>query len=322
MLEILIDNRNGKVWNVTNLVPSLTYKTKRTGSASSLDFTLIKGAPYQHQAFTVNNGDVVRLSKDGQVIFYGYVFEYNFGRDESVTIKAYDQLRYLLMSDTYVFSNKTATQMIKQIAEDTGLKIGTLAETEYVIPSMVEDNKKLLDIMCKALDYTLINDKGNFVLYDEAGALTLRNIEDMKTDAIIGDWSLMTDFGYKSSIDSESYNKIKVVQNNKETGKRDVYIGQDSANIAKWGLLQFYQVADEQMNSAQINELLDQLLKLKNREQRSLSIEAIGDLRVRAGSYVPIVIEELDIGHYFLVDECSHKLEADAHTMTLELKVI
>ncbi|MGO4371541.1 hypothetical protein AB4Z21_12230, partial [Paenibacillus sp. MCAF20] len=127
---------------------------------------------------------------------------------------------------------------------------------------------------------------------------------------------------YKRSIDSDTYNYIKVFQDNKKTGKRDIHTGQDSANIAKWGRLQLYQQADEKMNEAQIKTLVDQLLTLKNREQKTLSIEAIGDLRVRAGFYIPIVIQELAISQYFLVEDCTHKFDADAHTMSLELRVI
>ncbi|WP_053374258.1 XkdQ/YqbQ family protein [Paenibacillus sp. FJAT-27812] len=322
MLEILIDNRNGKVWNITSLVPSLTYKTKRSGAASSLDLTVIKGSQYQSASFEVNSGDVIRLRHDDRNIFYGYVFEINTGKDESVSIKAYDQIRYLLANDTYVFRDVTASQIVKRIADDFDMKTGLLADTEYKIPSMIEDNKKLLDIIYKALDLTLIHKGGNFMFFDDYGELSVRNIQDMKVDFVIGDYSLMYDYGLKRSIDGDTYNRIKIYQDNKQTGKRDIHILQDSANIAKWGRLQLYQQADEKMNTAQINEQLNQLMALKNREQKSISMDAIGDLRVRAGCFIPVVIKELGINQYFLVDDCSHKFDADTHTMKLELRVV
>ncbi|WP_337100934.1 XkdQ/YqbQ family protein [Paenibacillus sp. YIM B09110] len=322
MLEILIDNRNGNVWDITSIVPSLTYKTKRIGSASSLSLTLVKGSLFQSDVFAVNVGDVIRVMKDGIGVFYGYVFDIDSGKDESVSITAYDQIRYLLANDTYVFTNITASDIVKKIASDFKLQLGTISDTGYKIPKMSEDNKKLLDIICKALDLTVINERGNFFLYDDFGKLSLRNIKEMKLDFVVGDWSLMHDYGYKRSIDSDTYNYIKVYQDNKKTGKRDIHLGQDSANIAKWGRLQLYQQADEKMNEAQIKTFVDQLLTLKNREQKTLSIEALGDLRVRAGFYIPIVIQELAISQYFLVEDCTHKFDADAHTMSLELRVI
>lgn len=79
---------------------------------------------------------------------------------------------------------------------------------------------------------------------------------------------------------------------------------------------------DEKQNAAQIQKLLDTLAKLKNRETKSLKIEALGDLRIRAGSYVRILIRELGLNQPFLVDACTHDFDGTDHTMSLELKMI
>jgi hypothetical protein len=86
--------------------------------------------------------------------------------------------------------------------------------------------------------------------------------------------------------------------------------------------LQYFDVVDEKMNAAQIKELLNTLIQLKNRERRSLKIDALGDLRIRAGCYIPVILNELGINQYFLVDECTHKWEGDEHTMQITLKVV
>ncbi|MGX4583372.1 XkdQ/YqbQ family protein [Paenibacillus chitinolyticus] len=322
MFELLLDNKNGYVWDMSELVHSISWKTSRIGRASSLEFSFIKGALYQNTAFAYNNGDIIRFRMDDRNVFYGYAFSIEDGRDESVKITAYDQLRYLMSNDTYVFSNTTATKVIQQIAKDYELKTGALADTGYTIPSMVEDSKKVFDTVCKALDLTLIATKRNYVLYDDFGVLTLRNINDMRVDIAIGDDSLMYDYEHKRTIDQETANQVKLVQDNKKTKKRDVYIARDSANIKRWGKLQHYDKVDEKMNSAQINEVLNNLLANMNREQQTLKVTALGDLRIRAGCFVPIVIGEQKISQYFLVDECTHNFDGSDHTMTIELKVI
>lgn len=322
MIEILIDNKNGNVWDISNIVSGITWKTTRIGRPASLAFTLLKNAIYQEKEFQYHNGDIVRVRKDGVNVFYGYIFTISSGKDEAVSITAYDQIRYLLTNETYVFKNATATEIITQIANDTGLKTGDLVDTGYKIPCMIEDNKKLLDIICKALDLTLIAKIQNFVFYDSFGELAIRNIEDEPLPFVIGDESLMHGFDYERSIDTDTYNRVKMVQDNKETGRRDVYIVQDSAAIAKWGRLQLYQVADENMNPAQISDMLDKLIKLKNRELKSIRLNAIGDIRVRAGHFIPVIIRELGINQYFLLDECTHNISGADHTMSLELKVI
>lgn len=321
MIEIMIDNKQGKVWDLSEIVSDVTWKTTRIGRAGSLEFTLIKGGIYEDKKFEINNGDIVQFRYDEKDIFYGYIFTIDGGMDENVRVLAYDQIRYLMASDTYVLSGVTAADVIKRIAKDFNLKLGRIDTPAYVIPTLVEDTQKIIDIIDKALTLTLINSGQNYVMFDDFGKLSLRLIDDMLVDFIIGDESLMYNYSYKKSIDSDTYNKIKLVQDNKKTGRREAHVAQDSANIARWGLLQLYQSVDENMNTAQIRELLDTLATLKNRETKSIKIEAIGDPRIRAGCYVPIVIEEYGINQPFLIDGCTHRFAGD-HTMSLELKVV
>lgn len=317
MLEILLDNREGNVLDISQLVSSVTWKTVRIGRPGSLDLRLIK-----YNDLKIDPGAVIRVRNGANNVFYGYVFVIDRGSDDEVQITAYDQVRYLLSNDTYVYANATATEIIRKIAQEFGLKTGEIANTNYRITTMVEDNQKALDVIFKALDLTLIATGNAFVFYDDFGFLTLRNANDMAVDVAIGDESLAYAYSYKRSIDDDTYNRIKLVQNNKETNRRDVYIAQDSSNIARWGRLQYFQVVDEKMNSAQIKELLNTLIQLKNRERKSFRIDALGDLRIRAGNYVPIILSELDINQYFLVDECTHRWDGDAHTMQLTLRVV
>ena len=136
----------------------------------------------------------------------------------------------------------------------------------------------------------------------------------------LGDGSLATGFTYESEIDSEAYNKIKLVKDNKKTGKRDVYIFQDSKNMTLWGILQDYEVVDEDMNEAQIKKRGGQMLELYNRPKRSFSVSAIADLSVRAGRALYIGIGAVGVKSFFIVEEATHDLLKE--TMSLKLKVV
>lgn len=317
MLEFIIDNKDGNMWEVSELVSDVSWKTSRIGKASSLDFTLIKD-----QNFKCNNGDVIRVKLGGHNVFYGYIFEISSGKDETVKIKAYDQMRYLMNNFAYTFSKVTASEMVSVIAKDFGLSTGMLTDTKHKL-SLNDENKKMMDIICDALARTLIATGEIFVFYDDFGELTLRNVKDMIVDVVVGDGSLMYDFSAAQSIDQDTYNYIVILQKINNTKEKISYFEKDDANIAKWGRLQLFQVVDEKMNSAQINEQLRTLKVLKNRETKTLKIDALGDIRIRAGCYIPITIKELGINQYFLVEECSHKnIEGPDHTMSLDLKVI
>ena len=322
MLEILVDNKNGRVWDVSEIAKDLTWTTIRVGRPASVDFTLIGSGIYQDRAFTVQNGDIVRVRKDDVNVFYGYVFNVRQNQDAEIGVKAYDQVRYLLNKDTYVFKNVTTGDVIRKIAADFNLKVGRIDDTGYRIPSMVEDGQTLLDIIEKANTLTMSATGRFFVFFDDFGTLSLRDVRAFEAGFYIGDGSLMTGFEYGRDIDSDTYNRIKLYKDNQKTGKREVYLVQDSANIARWGVLQLYEAVDEEMNAAQINELLNRLAALKNREQRTLKLEAIGDIRVRAGMYLPVIIESLGINQPMMVDEVTHRFDGADHTMSITLKVI
>ncbi|WP_240421665.1 XkdQ/YqbQ family protein [Paenibacillus periandrae] len=318
MLEIIIDNRDGYLWDISGIVSDVTYKTARIGRASSMEITFLKGGLYEAKEFKYTMGDVVRIQFGNTPMFLGYIFVIDDGRDEQVKITAYDQLRYLMVTEYYQGTNKTATEVLEHFVDRLQLKMEVLIDTEYKIPTIREDNVKAMDIICGALESTLTATGERFLFFDNFGWLTLRNVKNMVLDLSLGDDSLMFDYKLKTSIE-DSYNVVWLTQDNTDTGVRTVYPAQDSANVAKWGFLKLVQNIDEKANAAQIKRTLENLIQLKNRVGRSFQIDSIGDIRVRAGCYLHIDIKEIGIDNYYMVNECTHKFDGDEHTMTLEL---
>ena len=163
-----------------------------------------------------------------------------------------------------------------------------------------------------------------FVLYDNFGKLCLKNISNMRVGSngvyLMIDASTGENFDYTSSIDSDTYNKIKLTYENDETGKRDVYIAQSSANINNWGILQYFDTLSEGENGqAKANALL----KLYNAKTRKLKItNAIGNLGVRAGSMIVVnlALGDITLKNFMLVEKCVHKFKLDEHFMDLTLR--
>lgn len=310
------NNENGDAFDVTTLATAAKWSTKRSGSPASLELTFVEYASVKW-----THGGIVAMKDGSTGLFYGYVVKISYDEKEQVKVTAYDQTWYLKKNkETYVFTGKRADQILTQIAEDFGLKCGTLENTGYAIPSMIEDGQTLFDIVLKALDHTLINTGKMFVLWDDFGSLRITDVAKSKLDLFVGDGSLATGYTYESDIDAEAYNKIKLVKDNKTTGKRDVYIFQDSKNMKLWGVLQDYETVDENMNEAQIKKRGDQMLALYNRPKKSFEVKAIMDLTVRAGRALYIGITKIGVSSFFIVEETSVDLLKE--TMTLKLKVV
>jgi len=169
------------------------------------------------------------------------------------------------------------------------------------------------------LDLTVQNKKEMYVMYDDFGKIALKNIISMVLDCLI-DEETAENYSYKSSIDENTYNKIKLVRENEETGKRDVFIAQSSANMNQWGVLQYFDtLQDGENGQSKVNALLE----LYNKKTRNLSIKNMfGDVRVRAGCLIPVKLNLGDVNllKLMLVEKCTHTFKESEHFMDITLK--
>ena len=298
------------------VVESVSIEWERQGQPGKLTADIVKTPGLSFQ-----EGAPCRFSVDGTPIFYGFVFEKarKGSMDQVITITVYDQLYYLKNKDTYVYSNKTAAAVIRMIAEDFQLNVGALADTGYTIASRVEDNRTLFDIIQTALDETLKATSQMYVLYDDVGKLTLKNIGDMKLGLLV-DNETAGDFDYKTSIASQTYDKVKLSYENKDTGKREIFIAQDGSSINQWGVLQYYEKIDSTANA---KAMADALLSLYNTKTRTLKLkDVLGDVRVRAGTMLVVMLGlgDMNLSSYLMVEQVKHTFSNEQHVMDLNMR--
>lgn len=313
MADYELTIQRGSVLQYPVVVDGVKLEQERSGSPAKLTFTVIKDAKLD-----IHEGDPVRFLYKGENVFFGYVFKKKRSREHHIEITAYDQTRYLKNKFTYVFENKTATQIIKAVCNDFGVQTGELEDTGYVIPSLVEDDKTLFDIILDALDETLTNTGQLFIMYDNFGSLELKNMSNMTTDILIDD-ETAEDFDYTSSIDGETYNKIVLYYIDEETNDRIPFYAKDDATIQQWGLLQYY----EEVKVPSIGQSkADALLQLYNKKTRELKINgAFGDTKVRAGT---LIVVKLNLGdiitcNYMLCEKVTHNFNKDHYTMDITI---
>jgi hypothetical protein len=311
-IELLIQNGNTVYAPVTQ--DEIVWTTERKSSPGKLEFKVLKDNIINYE-----EGNPISFKVNGNKVFYGFVFTKKREKDKIIKTTAYDQLRYLKNKSSYVYVDKRADELVRMIANDFQLNVGTLENTNYKIAKKSESNQALFDIILNALDETIQYKKEMYVLYDDFGQICLKNLERMKVGLII-DEETAQNFDYQSSIDTDTYNKVKLVYDNEKTGKREVYIAQDTSNMNKWGVLQYFDTIDEKTNGAVKAKTL---LNLYNQKTRNLEIKnAIGDIRVRGGS---LIIVNLNLGdvklqNFMLVEKAKHTFKNGEHFMDLTLR--
>ena len=316
-VEITIQNNVGQMQNPV-IEGDVVWETTRRGSPSSLKFTVVKD-----EMLNFHEGNPVSFRFNGSDVFYGYVFSKSRSDSRLIDVTCYDQLRYFKNKDTISYENKTYAELLKMLAADYGLTVGTVADTKYKIPQRIEEGT-LFDTLGNASDLTLINTGKVFNLYDDFGKLTLKPYEEMLLPIYI-DEDTAQDYSYTSSIDSDVYNRIKLAYDNGETGEREVHVLNDTASQGRWGVLQYYAKLDSALSTADLQTKAQALLGYFNVIQRELTMKKVfGDIRARAGASVAVGmgLGDINISNYMCIERARHTFSHGLYTMDLYLSGI
>nr|DAJ73970.1 MAG TPA: 43 kDa tail protein [Caudoviricetes sp.] len=302
---------NGKKTFTLPVKDGMKIVWERKGAPGKLTFSA-----KMEKKFKIEEGNEVSVIYGKTKMFFGYIFTKKLSKDGIVDYTAYDQLRYLKNKDILVYKRKTADEVVSMIAKRFNLRCGTLAKTGYRM-SAIEDNSTLFDIIQNALDNTLGTKNKVYVLYDQIGKLRLVDVSKMKVNSCLVDAETGEDFTYTSTIDSDVYNQIKLIYENKKKGTFDLYVARSSKTIHKWGVLQY----TDKINSPDIGKLkCNALLKYYNRKKRTLTISGvIGNSKVRGGSLVPVLLNlgDFKVANYMMVEKVTHTFNNRQYTMDL-----
>ena len=312
MAKYAIYIKNKESLYIPLVCDKVTVEWSRSLQAGTMKFEVVKDEIIDYQ-----EGNPVVLTEDNKPIFKGFVFTKKRNADQIIETTCYDQLRYLKNKDSMQFENKTYSEYVKMICDDGFMKIGDIEDTKYKIPARTERDKEYFQMLQIAADLTLAHTGKEYVLYDDAGKICLKEWAYMPTMNTIVTYDIAQNFDYETSIDN-AYNRIKVNYVDDLTGETKAYIKEDEDKIWKWGRLQYYA---ETSTKQQIEDRAKVMLELLNRKHRSLTIKnVVGNFSVRGGSLIPVhlpMLGDINVNSLMLVDKVTHYIEDNAHFMDL-----
>lgn len=318
----IIIKSNDKYYDLTDLCQNEVLLTSTVNNApSSLKFKIALNV-LNNVNISFEEGSEVILYADGNGLFKGYIFQKQRTKEQQIDVLAYDQLRYLKNKDSFYFKNLTASEIIKNICSQFKINTGEIENTNYVIPILVEDNVTLWSIFERVLKLTETETNEGYIIYDDFGKLTLKNKKDFSIPIFFSsDDTSMIDFNLKTDIDSNTFNKVKLFKYNKNTKTYDIVANVESTDVSDWGVLQYTEVVEPEMNIAQAKEKAKMLLEAKAKVNNTLSIIDFGNINIRAGVTIGAKIKDGGdvIDSLFSVKECIHTFKNNEHTMKLEL---
>ena len=306
---------DGKNWLRPQVLSGLRLQ-RAANAAAVLDFVVVKNG-----MLNFLEGAPVRLRLDGQTVFVGRVFSKRRRQPELIQVRAYDQLRYLQNRDCCMLRDFTPGDLLRRICSENNMQLGKVADCELRLAAHSFDNRRYLDMLAEVLAEVWQAKGRRYFVYDDCGAVCLQSCWDIRVNILLAA-DCIGGYEYATSIDEKTYNRVKVIYEDKRKGLRKEFVAEDGGKIADWGVLQL--VSKNANAKQQTYSRAQELLQLYRQRQESLLVLQVpGNIMVRGGSMVGVRLNlgEQLVDCWALVKRAEHLIEQGNCLMNLSLEL-
>ncbi len=312
---ILIKGTQG--YDISDLVIQLKWSGRKGSSSRTLEATLLDDDGHDNARAGVNveEGHQCIFSYDGAELFRGIIMKQGQTQKKQLTFKAYDNGIYLANNkDTFVYTNKTATDIFKDICTRFGLPYSEAAQTTYKIPELAKPKTTAFDAIADALSQEYKATGIRHYIDSQKGSLRLLTRREN-----VMQWVLEVGQNIVSYSSDISIEKVKTRIKLLSDEGTVLAEKKDTALEKKIGVMQDIDEPDETLNTAQLEELATSMLKENSTPDRNLKLTTLGLPEVISGLGVFVVIPALNINKTYYVDQDTHTFKDNYHSMSLVL---
>ena len=313
----LIVLKGGQAEEISQLVERVKWHGRKGSSARTLSATLIDDDGYQHarSEIEVEQGCQCILFYNGEELFRGIIMSQAQNSKKKLTFTAYDNGIYLANNkDTFVYENKTASDIFRDCCKRFGMPVGEVSECSYRIPELTKAKTTAFDAIADAMSLDFGATGIRHYVSSSKGKLSLLTRRENILQWVIETGANLTSYTYSRNIEAIK-TRVKIISREGTTLAEKSLPSLEK----KVGILQGVEQPDESLSKAQVDDLIERILNEKSTPKRSWSLEAVGIPEVISGIGVYIIIPELGLSRTFYVDEDTHIFEDGKHTMSLTL---
>lgn len=311
--------KDGTTYDMSELVGKVTWGGRKGSAARYVTVTLLDDDGWKHarSGIDVTRGNQCAFYWEGKELFRGILMQQKQSEKKTMSVKAYDNGIYLSNNkDTFNYTNKKASEIFVDICSRFQLPYTTVADTVYVIPELPKPKTTAFDAILDALSLTFKATGIRYYVMSSGGNLSLiRRRENLLQ------WVIETGVNLESYDYSVSIEKIKT--RIKLLSKEDTVVAEAAnAELEKLiGVFQDIDKPDDNMEQANITDMVKAMLDEQSLPDKSLSISALGLPDVISGVGVFATIKDLGISKSFYIDEDTHTFEGNHHMMKLKLNL-
>lgn len=310
---------NGVTTYLEPLIETVVWSGDVMQAARRLDITLNATIDGTKRVFKPKNGMEVRFFNDGFEYFRGIVFTYSIDHTGMMKITAYDEGIYLNKNtDTRIFRNLTASQIIKQICTEYGIAAGTIADTGYVIPKLIFREKTLYEMIIMALTETKKQTGKRFFMYTSSGKINVVERKKQMVPYVIESGVNLISGNHTLSIE-DLRNVVDVFSGDGD--KPSISSARNNESIKRFGLMKHVEYMDGDATKSQADQRAKELLSKMSRETASSTIEALGIGFAFAGRACYVKDVMIGFANSYYITNDTHTFEDGTHRMTLGISL-
>lgn len=302
---------------------NLTSNIDALGDELSFDLAY-NNTKFFPNGIEVHLGDIVRLvDQNGQECFRGIITE-KTKTQGNFSYMAYDYAFYLNKSSIIMQLDKcSAKSAIHKVLTKCNIPVGKMELSGGCIIDEIYVDVAPSDILQEILEKSSIVEGKNYIMEMNEGNFCILDRENLRINCEIKLAKNVAPFSLSRVLGNislkENINDMKnSIQTYKEDGKniKEIYLANDEELISKFGLLQgTYRLE----TSKQAKAMANQILKESSKIGRELTVDVLGDFKLRAGRIVNLSEKEFALSGEYLLKSVTHNISSSVHTCSLTL---
>lgn len=319
MINLLI-TYNKQQFDISDYVESVKWSGRKGCPARQINVTLKDDVRQWNSIgleWEVLKGLRCQFSWNGTVLFKGLITDTSQSKARTMSFTAYDYGIYLSnSSNTFTYKKKTLSEIVIDCCQRAGVKYDVITKSDYKIPDITKPNAKYWDVIQSAMQATKRKTGKTYFIQFSDNACHLFARRDMLLQWVLSTKENITDYTYTNSI-QQTKTRLKLIDS-----KQNVVVTKiDTALENAIGTFQDVQQPDDSNTKKEFEKCAEQLLNVEKIPQRSLSISACGITEAISGYCVYVMIDRLNWGRSFFIDEDTHTFKGNTYTMQLKINL-
>lgn len=316
----LVVMQNGQQFDLSDLVISVKWSGRKGTCTRFINTEIVEDVVLWKQIgleFEAIKGLKCVFSYDDVTLFKGLVTDTSQSNNATMSFTAYDYGIYLANSgNTFTYTKKTLKEIVIDCCKRAGVGYDFIADTNYKIPDITKPTAKYWDVIQSAMQATTRHTGKNYFVQFSDNECHLFERKEKMIQWVVSTQENIINWNYTSSI-QQTKTRVKLIDSKKKTVATKIDEGLEKLI----GCFQDIQQPDDDNTKTELEKCAERLLNAQKISRRSLSLTSKGITEAISGYCIYVMIDRLDWGRSFFIDEDTHTFKGDDYQMTLKINV-